>query len=336
MKNDIKNNVFIYHVPRISGISSSSKSDMLSENSSINSRVVKESQNKLLYNKLKTNYLLQNSVNDNNYNYTTKTRNDKNQKNKNQNFSSTNEKMIPINTKDSEFHQEQKINYEEGSGRHFFDKKNNYENDTENNINDNESIYEKIIGFDIEQKITFKNLENFFFSPIPLNKTLSTNINIRNGKFSNDNNDNFKNNKINKLQKDNINNISNLIILNSYDYDLEIARNNQIFFFGKIVKKIPTLVINIYISDNFNNSNNNFNKITYNQIKESNFFLVGKIESNIVRNNFTIFKINNNVNNIKIMSISYNVNLINTKIIKLLCHIKMKYQFGIMNLNVIN
>ena len=46
-------------------------------------------------------------------------------------------------------------------------------------------------------------------------------------------------------------------------------------------------MINIYVSDNFNNSNNNFNKKNYKKIKESNFVLVGKIESNVERNNFT-------------------------------------------------
>ena len=309
MKNDNKNNVYIYHIPKVSGVSNSSKNISISENSSINSRISKESQNKLLHNKLKVNSLLQGSDNENNYNYISKTRNYKNLKNKIQKFSSTNEKIVSINTKGSEFYQEQVSNLEEGSGRHFFDKKSNYTNDTENSINENISIYDKIVGFDIEQKITFQNLETFFFAPIPPSRTLSTNINIRNGKFENSDDDNIKINSTNKLQRGNINNITNLISLTSYDYDLEIARNNQIFFFAKIVKSIPSLIINIYISDNFTKLNNIFNKITYNQIKRSNFFLVGKIESNIFRNNFSIFKINNN-NNIKIMNINYHINLL--------------------------
>ena len=59
-----------------------------------------------------------------------------------------------------------------------------------------EKLYEKIIGYNIiGLKILYKDLYKFFFSPIPKEKTLSTNINIRNNIVKDKINSNIVENK---------------------------------------------------------------------------------------------------------------------------------------------
>ena len=143
-----------------------------------------------------------------------------------------------------------------------------------------EKLYEKIIGYNIELKNLYEDLYKFFFNPIPQDKTLSTNINIRNNIIKDKINNNvFENKKFyEKIEK-----------IKTYDFDLEILRNHQIYFFAKIIKSLPSIVIKIYISDNFFKCEG----ISQKNIFESNFYLVGKIESNILRTKFNIYKLNN-------------------------------------------
>ena len=159
-----------------------------------------------------------------------------------------------------------------------------------------EKLYEKIIGYNIELKILYEDLCKFFFNPIPQDKTLSTNINIRNNIIKDKINNNvFENKKFyEKIEK-----------IKTYDFDLEILRNHQIYFFAKIIKSIPSIVIKIYISDNFFKCE----RISQKNIFESNFYLVGKIESNILRTEFNIYKLNNENNYSKILSVNYNINI---------------------------
>jgi len=166
-------------------------------------------------------------------------------------------------------------------------------------------LYDMITAYNIEQKISYDNLKLFFFNEIPEDKTLFTNINIRNSEFNNNNNNsniknintefNFSNNK----NEDLIENIK------TYDFDLEILRNHQKYYFGKAIRYFPYVTVKIYISDNFTR----YNEISQQRVKESNFFCVGKIESNIVRNEFNIYKGNDKSNYEKILNIIYNINL---------------------------
>ena len=160
-----------------------------------------------------------------------------------------------------------------------------------------EKLYEKIIGYNIiGLKILYKDLYKFFFSPIPKEKTLSTNINIRNNIVKDKINSNIVENK--KISE-------NIEKIKTYDFDLEILRNQQIYFFAKIIKSLPSLVIKIYISDNFYKCEG----VTQKNIFESNFYFVGKIESNIWRTEFNIYKLNNENNYSKILSINYSINI---------------------------
>ena len=166
-------------------------------------------------------------------------------------------------------------------------------------------LYDMITGYNIEQKISYDNLKSFCFSEIPEDKTLITNINIRTSEFNNNNN----NSNINTLNiQPNFNNIQNEDLLESiktYDFDLEILRNHQKYYFGKVMRYFPYLIVKIYISDNLTR----YNEISQQRVKESNFFCVGKIESNIVRNEFNIYKGNDKSNYEKILNIVYNINL---------------------------
>ena len=112
-----------------------------------------------------------------------------------------------------------------------------------------EKLYDEITGYNIEEKIKYKNLKKFFFNKIPENKTLSTNINIRNKEFKN------KNNSIKNFEKlkrvENIDQLDLIENIKSYYFDLEILRKNQIYYFGKIISYLPYMIIKIYISDNF-------------------------------------------------------------------------------------
>ena len=165
-----------------------------------------------------------------------------------------------------------------------------------------QNLYDKITGYNIEQKISFDNLKLFFFNPIPDNKTLITNINIRNNEFKNKINKNCGKNKEQEIYGghtfDLIENIKN------YEFDLEILRNHQIYYFGKIIRSFPYMIIKLYISDNFTK----YNEINQERVINSNFYCIGKIESNVIRTEFNVYKGNDNINYEKILNINYNIN----------------------------
>lgn len=166
-------------------------------------------------------------------------------------------------------------------------------------------LYDMITGYNIEQKISYDNLKSFFFNEIPEDKTLITNINIRNSEFNNNNNNPNIKNINSQFNLNNSNNEDLIESIKTYDFDLEILRNHQKYYFGKVIRYFPYVIVKIYISDNFTR----YNEISQQRVKESNFFCVGKIESNIVRNEFNIYKGNDKSTYEKILNITYNINL---------------------------
>ena len=167
----------------------------------------------------------------------------------------------------------------------------------------NINLYDKITGYNIDQKIKYENLKLFFFNQIPENKTLSTNINIRNKKFKTKSNNN---NNFEEIKKEGeINPFDLNENIKTYDYDLEILRNHQIYYFGKIINSFPYLIIKIYISENFTK----YGEINQQRVEESDFYCVGKIESNIIRNEFIVYKGNDRNKYEKILNIYYNINI---------------------------
>ena len=162
-------------------------------------------------------------------------------------------------------------------------------------------LYNTITGYDIQKKISYNNLKIFFFKSIPENKTLSTNINIRNDEFKNKSRLEMNEQKINSI----INDDDLLEDIKNYDFDMEILRNHQIYYFGKVINYLPYMVIKIYISDNFTK----FGEINQQRVKESNFYCVGKIESNFLRTDFKVYKGNDKNNYQKILNINYSINI---------------------------
>ena len=231
----------------------------------------------------------------------------------NSEIDSINEKMIEnnIKTKDNYF-KKNPINYfndidkseralkgENGKGNTKKEKTGDLLS-KEKNISD-EKLYDIITGYNIEQKILYNNLKLFFFHKIPENKTLITNINIRNKEFLNK-----TNNKNYKIQKgEEINSIDLKENIKTYDFDLEILRNHQIYYFGKVISYLPYVIIKIYISGNFTK----YGEISQLKVEESDFFCVGKIESNILRTEFNVYKGNDKIKYEKILNINYNINL---------------------------
>ena len=211
------------------------------------------------------------------------------------NFDSVNENLINNNSIKSQnilYKSDRRLKEEE-----ITEKKSQLfkESKPDNNINI-QLLYDKITGYNIGKEILYEDLFNFFFNPIPKEKTLTTNINIRN---------NIINDTIKIKGNGNIKLFENIEKIKAYDFDLEILRNQQIYFFGKIIKNFPSVLVKIYISDNFYKCEG----ITQKNIFESNFYLVGKIESNMIRTEFNIYKGNNSKNYSKIMSIKYNINI---------------------------
>ena len=125
----------------------------------------------------------------------------------------------------------------------------------------------------IKDDISLELINNFIFNAIPNDITMSTNINIRRSclnPFSFENNDDLKN----------------------FDYELELMANNKVFLIGKVVQILKKFKIKLYITVNYEK-----------------FKYVGKIESNVLRNEYE-FKLGDNKNNYKTnMNISYNLNL---------------------------
>ena len=144
------------------------------------------------------------------------------------------------------------------------------EKEEEEEININ-NIFDLIISYDIYKTIELNYIKIFFFNSIPEDKTLNTNIN--------------------KIQKKNNNNEFN------YNYNLEIIRNNQIYFFAKVIKTFPSINIKIYIKSSDNK-----------------YIKVGKIISNVLKNNFIIYKGDNKTNYKKILSINYDLNFFGFKV----------------------
>ena len=132
----------------------------------------------------------------------------------------------------------------------------------------------KLINSYIFRNIISDNLiQNFLFTSIPENYTLQTNIKIKRKCLLSLNNNN--------------NNIFN------YDYELELISNNKIFLIGKITKIIKKIKVKIYMTSD--------NKI---------FKYLGKIESNLLRNQFTFYIRNNKKNYKKNMIIKYEINIL--------------------------
>ena len=138
-----------------------------------------------------------------------------------------------------------------------------------------EEIFNLIMGYNFNKVIEPNYIRRFFFSSVPEDKTLSMNIN-----------------KINQ----NKNNSSNL----SFNYNLEILKNNQIYFFAQIKKTFPSSNIKLYIKS----SHNQYNK-------------VGKIISNLLKNDFIVYKGDNKTNYEKILHIIYEINFFGNKIRKM-------------------
>ena len=144
-----------------------------------------------------------------------------------------------------------------------------YQEKEEEEININ-TIFNLITSYDIYKTIELNYIKIFFFNDIPEDKTLNTNIN--------------------KIKKENNTN-------NEFNYNLEIIRNNKIYFFAKIKKTFPSINITIYIKS----SNNQYIK-------------VGKIISNVLKNNFILYKGDNKNNYKKILNINYDLNFFGFKV----------------------
>ena len=138
-----------------------------------------------------------------------------------------------------------------------------------------DEIFNLIMGYNFNKVIEPNYIRRFFFSSVPEEKTLSMNIN-----------------KINQ----NKNNESNL----SFNYNLEILKNNQIYFFAQIKKTFPSSNIKLYIKS----SHNQYNK-------------VGKIISNLLKNDFIVYKGDNKTNYEKILHIIYEINFFGNKMRKM-------------------
>ena len=151
----------------------------------------------------------------------------------------------------------------------------NEEYDENNGINIDE-IFNLIIGYNFNKIMDANYLRIFFLSPVPEDRTLSMNINKINKKGNNSQDLNFK-------------------------YNLEIVRNNQIYFYAKIKNSFPSYNIKIYI-----------------KFPNSQYIKVGKMISNILKNNFIIYKGDKKSNYEKILNITYEYNFFGNKIRKMI------------------
>jgi hypothetical protein len=150
-----------------------------------------------------------------------------------------------------------------------------------------EELYKKIIDINLDNKINIDELKLFFFNPIPNNETFVSNINI----IYPDKNQN-----------------------NIFNYNLEIITNNKIYYFAKIKKYFPFMIIKIYFSENYNKVNNaHFSQVSSfeRDLKNNNseIFCIGKIISNMMRNNFIVYSGNKKNNYIKSLEINYAINI---------------------------
>ena len=150
-----------------------------------------------------------------------------------------------------------------------------------------DELYKKIIDINLDNKINIDELKLFFFNPIPNNETFVSNINI----IYPDKNQN-----------------------NIFNYNLEIITNNKIYYFAKIKKYFPFMIIKIYFSENYNKVNNaHFSQVSSfeRDLKNDNseIFCIGKIISNMMRNNFIVYSGNKKNNYIKSLEINYAINI---------------------------
>jgi len=204
-------------------------------------------------------------------------------KNKNNNYINKynleKKKNYEIETIDSYFHKkDDNISKEEINNNETFS---NVEKESYNKSEINEEgvdineIFNKITGYDIYQGVKFNYVKLFFFNSLPKDKTLNTNIN--------------------KIKKES-NNPPNL----NFNYNLEILRNNKIYFYAKVKKTFPSLNIKLFI-----------------QTLDSEYMKVGKITSNVLKNNFVVYKGDNKDNYQKILNINYEFNFFGTKVRKM-------------------
>ena len=187
-------------------------------------------------------------------------------------FNSKNLNINKLSTE--EIYNEETINENENEDEDENEINKNKDNDInsekekeEIDIND---IFNLITGYDIYKKIEINIIKLFFFNSLPDGKTLNTNIN-----------------KIKKNENNELN----------FNYNLEIIRNNQIFFYAKIKKTFPSINIRIFIKT----SNNQYIK-------------VGKIISNVLKNNFILYKEDNKTNYKKVLTINYDLNFFGIKV----------------------
>ena len=153
---------------------------------------------------------------------------------------------------------------------------NQQEHEKENNKGIlSDEIFNLIIGYNFDKVIKSEYIEKFFLLPLPENRTLSMNVN--------------------KLKKTEVN-ASNFY----FKYNLEIIRNNQIYFFARVKQSFPSSNIKIYVKS----PNNVYTK-------------VGKIISNLLKNDFTLFKGDNKSNYEKILNITYETNFFGNKLRKM-------------------
>ena len=153
---------------------------------------------------------------------------------------------------------------------------NQQEDEKENNKGIlSDEIFNLIIGYNFDKVIKSEYIEKFFLLPLPENRTLSMNVN--------------------KLKKTEVN-ASNFY----FKYNLEIIRNNQIYFFARVKQSFPSSNIKIYVKS----PNNVYTK-------------VGKIISNVLKNDFTLFKGDNKSNYEKILNITYETNFFGNKLRKM-------------------
>ena len=117
---------------------------------------------------------------------------------------------------------------------------------------------------------------------------------------------NFENNNIEQKLNNNVE-INDLVEdIKTYDFDLEILRNHQIYYFGKIFSYLPYMLIKIYISDNFTKHG----EINQQRVKDSNFYCLGKIESNFLRTEFNVYQGNDKNSYQKVLNINYSINIL--------------------------
>ena len=163
------------------------------------------------------------------------------------------------------------ISFDNNIGNYAKNKNDDIYQKEEEEIDINE-IFNLLTGYDIYKKIKLNHLKKFFFESIPEGLTLNTNLN--------------------KIKKENKNNNSE-----NFNYNLEILRNNKIYFFAKIKQTFPSLNIKIFI-----------------KTPNEQYIKVGKIISNVLKNNFILYEGNNKNNYKKVLNINYDLNFFGWKV----------------------